>query len=279
MFALLGFPEVEFRALLDDRPAMRDEMLEHPLEGQRLRHAVDESKHVVVEGRLKLCVFVEIVQDGLRVRRALELDDDADIVRGLVPQVADALELLFVHQIRDARDEVRFVHAERDGGDDDARVFFTIIDYLGLAPHDDRPLAVRVCMLDVGLTERDAAERKIGTLYVAKQVFGRSLWVVYKMYGRAYDFAQVMRRDVGRHAHRDAKRAVEEEVRDGGRQYGRLLFRTVVVRDPVHRLFFKIGEEFLGKPRHLRFRIAVGSSGVPVDRTEVALPKHERVAG
>src|SRR3546814_9085706 len=43
-------------------------------------------------------------------------------------------------------------------------------------------------------------------------------------------FAQVMRRDIGRHADRDAARAVDQQVGEAGGQNLRLAFRSVVVR-------------------------------------------------
>ena len=58
---------------------------------QRLRPAVDQRQHDDAEGGLQLRVLVELVQDDLRLRVALELDDDAHAVAvGLVAQVGDA---------------------------------------------------------------------------------------------------------------------------------------------------------------------------------------------
>jgi hypothetical protein len=106
VLALLCLAEVELRAALHHLAAVLDEVLEHALERERLRHAVHEREHVVVEGALELGVLVEIIQNGLRMRRALELDDDADVGGRFVAQVADALELLLLHEVGDARDEL-----------------------------------------------------------------------------------------------------------------------------------------------------------------------------
>ena len=137
VLALFRFRQVELRALRDDLFAERDEVFEERLERKRLRHAVDERDDVVVEGLFELRVLVEIVEDGLRVRVVLELDDDADVLGALVAQVADAFELLFVHQVGDFCEKVDFVDAERDGSDDDLVVALFALDNFGVAAHDD----------------------------------------------------------------------------------------------------------------------------------------------
>ena len=60
------------------------------------------------------------------------------------------------------------------------------------------------------------------------------------------DFAQVVRRDVGRHADRDAGRAVDQQVRDLGRQDRRLLFLAVVVRLEVDGFLVDVGQQLAG---------------------------------
>jgi len=89
---------------------------------------------------------------------------------------------------------------------------------------------------------------------------------------------QVVRRDVGRHAHGDAGGAVHEQVRDTRGQHRRLELLAVVVRPEVDRLAFDVGEQLRGELLEAAFRIAVGRRRVAVDRAEVALPVDQRVA-
>ena len=75
--ALLGLAQLELRAADDDR-ALELEVVAQELEQrQRLRHAVDERDRVVAERRLQRGVLEELVEDDLRDRLALQLDDDA----------------------------------------------------------------------------------------------------------------------------------------------------------------------------------------------------------
>src|SRR3989344_7689457 len=112
------------------------------------------------------------------MRRALHLHHDADVRGGFVAQVANALKLLLLHQVLDARDEFALVHAIRDRGDDDATAFTSsrlpagrqVINNLRLPSHDDRTLAAPVRVLDVRLIERDTPEREIGTFDELEEV-------------------------------------------------------------------------------------------------------------
>ena len=96
--------------------------------------------------------------------------------------------------------------------------------------------------------------------------------------GRGGDLAQVVRRDVGGHAHGDAGRAVDEQVGQLGRQHRRLLARAVVVLDEVDRLLVDVGQQLGGDGGHARLGVAHGGRRVAVDGAEVALAVDERVA-
>ena len=93
------------------------------------------------------------------------------------------------------------------------------------------------------------------------------------------DLAQVVRRNVGRHADRDAGRAVEQHVRHARRQPRRLLLRAVVVRREIDRALAELGEQQLGDRRQLRFGVAHRRERFRiVGRTEVALAVDQRIA-
>ena len=65
-------------------------------------------------------VLVELVEHDLMLRAALELDDDAHAVAvGLVANIGDVVDDLFVDQLGDALDQVGLVYLVRDLGDDD----------------------------------------------------------------------------------------------------------------------------------------------------------------
>ena len=59
---------------------VRDVVLEHRLEAQHLRPSVDDGEHQRAERHLQLGVLVQVVEDGMRPRVRLQLDDDAHLV-------------------------------------------------------------------------------------------------------------------------------------------------------------------------------------------------------
>ena len=91
-------------------------------------------------------------------------------------------------------------------------------------------------------------------------------------------FPQVVGRDVGGHAHRDAAGAVDQQVGDLGREHRGLLQPVVEVGLEVDGVLVDVlqhrdrdaGEPGLG--------VAVGGRGVAVDRAEVPLPVDQRIA-
>ncbi len=96
--------------------------------------------------------------------------------------------------------------------------------------------------------------------------------------GRVDHLAQVVRRDVGRHADGDAGRAVDQQVGEARRQDGRLGLLVVVVRLEVDRLLVDVGQQLAADLFHPAFGVAISGGRVAVDRAEVPLAVDERVA-
>ncbi len=93
--ALLGAAQLVLRAAHDDLALVVDVVADHLAQRQRARHVVDQRDHVDAERGLQRRVLVELVEDDLRDRVALELDHDPHPVAvGLVAQVGDLGDLL-----------------------------------------------------------------------------------------------------------------------------------------------------------------------------------------
>ena len=86
-----------------------------------------------------------------------------------------------------------------------------------------------------------------------------------------------MGRNVGGHTHGDARRSVDQQIGDPGRQHRWYLLGAVVVVDEIDRFLVEISEQGVGDFRHANFGIAHGGGRVAVDRSKVALPVYEGV--
>ena len=249
---------------------------------ERAGHVVDEGDHVHPERGLHRGVLVQLVEDDLRDRVALELDHEAHAtpVR-LVPDVGDLRDLLVVDEVGDLLDQAAVpALADLEGqlGDDDRLLALTdrLDVSLGLHPHPPAPGGVRVT--DALATEDRARRREVGALDVAHQALDVDLRIVDVGDRGGDDLAQVVRRDIGGHAHGDARTAVDEQVREAGREHDRLLARPVVGGREVHRLRVDVPQHLGGQALEARLGVAHGGRAPAVDVAEVAVAVDQRVA-
>ena len=209
----------------------------------------------------------------------LEFEHDPHVVRGLVAHVHDLRELSAADQFGDFFDELRLVDRVRQRGDDDLPLAARPRLHLPLPAQFDRAVAFFVDGAQLALGRQNfPARRKIRALDVAQQAGGRDARVVDHRQQRPHHLAEVVRRDVGRHADGDAARAVEQQLRNRGRQHDRLVERGVVIRPIRNRGAGEVAEQFVGQRRQLGLGIAHGRGAVAVQRAEVPFALHERVA-
>ena len=137
----------------------------------------------------------------------------------------------------------------------------------------------RVVGLDDALDAVDHARgREVRARHELDQVRDRERRVRQQREARVDDLAQIVRRDVRRHADRDTGAAVDEQVRDPRGQHGRLALALVVVRREIDRLLVDVGQQLLRDAGHAHFGVAHGRRRIAVDRAEVALAVDEQVA-
>ena len=110
------------------------------------------------------------------------------------------------------------------------------------------------------------------------QLLDRAMRVRQQVQAGVDHLAEVVRRDIGGHADRDARGAVDQQVRHACRQHARLELLAVVVRREVDRLALDVGQQLGGDLVEPAFGVAVGRGRVAVDRAEVALAVDQRVA-
>ena len=147
-----------------------------------------------------------------------------------------------------------------------------------LAAHDDGAAAGAIGGMGSRAADDDAAGREIRGRHELHQLFDGDLWVVDIGDAGVDDLAEIMRRDVGRHADRDAAAAVDQQVWKPRRKDLRLLHRLVVIGLEVDRVLVDVVEQRLGNPRQARLGVALGRRRVAVHRAEIALAVDQRQA-
>ena len=275
-------PQLELRAPRDDLALEVEVVADELEERQRPRHAVDERDGVVAERRLERRVLEELVQRDLRHRLALQLDLDAHAgLVGVVLEVGDLGDHLLAHEVGDLRDHAAvaaLLHAVRELGDDDRVLPSAQLLDVRAGAHDDPAAAGSVRVADARPADDDGAGREVRALDELHEVLDARGRLVDERDDRVDRLGEVVRRDVRGHSDRDARRSVDEQVREAGRKHLRLAARLVVVRAEVDRVRVDVAEHLRRELREPALGVALGGRRVVVDRAEVPLPVDERVA-
>ena len=224
-------------------------------------------------------MLVEVVEDDLGLFTALQVKNDAHAVAvALVTNVGDAFDLLIVDEVGGVLDEARLVDLIRDLGDDDGLAVFDGV--LELRAGADRHVATArvVGSEDTFVTADEAAGREVGALNDLREVFECRRRLLDQVDGGVDQLSQIVRRDVGRHADRDAVGSVDQQIRSARRQAFRFIRRVIVVRAEAHRVLVELVEQFFREGGETRLGVAHGRRRVVVDRSEIALSVHQRIA-
>ncbi len=231
-----------------------------------------------MEGQLKRGVLVQVRNHKRRIRPRLQLQHYAHVVGGFVAHVHQHGKLLGQNDLGNTLHQARLGYVVRDGGDDDLLTAPLGLLDLPLAAHAHGALAgfVDLTQLFPGIDDL-AAGRKIGTLDVPEQIFALQLAIVDQGHGGLAHLAQVVGRDVGGHAYRDAGAAVGEQVRNARGQHQGLLRGAVEVGPEIHRALLDLVEQLSRQRRQACLGVAVGGRCIAVERSEIAVPVHQPV--
>ena len=245
----------------DDLLAERDKGDDDVAQGHLLGPAAVQRQHVDAEAGLQRGVAVELVQHDVGIGVALQFDDEAHAVAvALVAHVGDALDELLADAFGDALLQLRLVHLIRHLGEDDRlAVLADLLDVVSWRAarsrraRSGRRRAVPARPMMMPPVGKSGA----GTYSISSSIGDRR--VVEIGAAGVDDLAEIVRRDVGRHADRDALRAVDQQVREAGRQDLRLALGLVVIGLEIDRVLVEIVEQ----RRRRRARAAPRCSGRP----------------
>ena len=282
--ARLRFPQVVLGAAPDHVAPELDEPVDEIEQRQFPRAAVGDRQGDDAERRLQCRVLVQVVEQHLRHFAAAQLDHDAHAVAvGLVAQVGNALDHLVTDQLRDFLEQPGLVDLIGDFTDDNRLpLALAALLYRRARTEGDGSAAGVVRLRDTRAADDEPTGREIGTGHQPEQLDllleARRIGMFRHPDGAVDHLAQVVRRDVGRHADRDPGRAVHQQVWERRRQHRRLGGRFVVVRDEVDRVLVEIGHQLVGHRLQPRFRVAHRRGRIAVHRAEVSLAVHQGIA-
>ncbi len=275
---LLGFAQQVTGPSQDDLAAVLDVADHRVLQIKEAWAAMIDREHVDRKGRLERSVFVEIVENDLGTRVALEINDDAGVFIGLIAHRADLGKDLCIRKFRDALDESGTVHCVGNLGDDDLLAALGVFEDAGTSTHFDTASSGAGIVVDAAIPEEcSTSGREIGAFHIAEELFNRNVRIIDRGTNAVDDFPEVVGRQVRCHAHSDPGAAVDEQIRKSGREHNRLALGFVVVRDVVDRVLLHVGHEDMTEVSETGFGVTHRSRRIAFNRSEVPLPINEDV--
>jgi len=99
-----------------------------------------------------------------------------------------------------------------------------------------------------------------------------------EMQRRIAKLGDIVRRYAGRHADRNACRAIGKKLREGARQNDRFAVLAVISVAEIDRILVDPVQQQRRDFRHPRFGVSHGGGVIAVHIAEIALPVHQRIA-
>ena len=280
MLTILGLLEFEEGPPHHHLAAVLDKEFKHPLQAQHLGATVHDREQDDAEAVLERGPLVELVSDHRRIGVALELDNDphALAVR-LVAKIGNALDLFLVHHLGYLLDDAGLGDLVGNLGDDQGGLFGPGVGLdQDAPPHLDDAPPFTVGLQNALAAVDEASRGEVGAGHVAHKLAKLDVGLVNSRHQGVGDFAEVMGRYLGGHAHGDAVTAVDEQVRQpGGKDLG-LDGGAVEVWREIDGVLVDIGQHVHAYLGEARLGVTVGRGGVTVDGPEVALSVDQGIA-
>ena len=163
------------------------------------------------------------------------------------------------------------------GEDDGAAIAFSFLNLMPRALHDGA-LAITIGRTCAASAEYERTCWKIGGRDDFDKFVDGDVGIVDIGQACLDYFAQIMRRDVGRHADGNTARAIDQQVRETSGQNLRLFTAAVIIGLEINRVLIKIIQKRVGDLVQPRLGVAHRCWRIGVHRTEVALTIDQRHA-
>ena len=176
----------------------------------------------------------------------------------------DAFDAFFARSLGNPLDHGGFVHLIGDFVDDDGKAVFA--DFLDprFGAYDNGAAPLQIGFARAGMAQHDATRREIRSRYIFNQLLGGQVRLFDQRQRGIYHFAQIMRRNIGRHADSDAARAIDQHVWKARRQDGWLFLLAVIVVLKIDGIFVDVGQQERGRFVHAHLGITHGGGVIAV---------------
>ena len=193
-------------------------------------------------------MLVQIVQNHFRHFTALEINHQTHTrLVAFVLDVADALNLLLVNELGHALLKCLFINLIRQFIHDDG-LALTLVDVfeMALCTHHDSAPSRAIAIFHTIDSINNSARGKVWCWDDFHQFINGCLRMFEQMQAGIHHFIQVVRGNVGGHAHCNATGAVDQQVGQAGWHDQWFLLAAIVVGAEVNRFLVQICQQFVG---------------------------------
>ena len=269
--------KLEYRPARHHLAAVAHERIEHFANPEQPGLPVDQRDEVDAEHRLHRGEPIQVVQHDLGILAAAQLDDDAhSFLVGFVAQRRNSFDSLLLHELRDFLQQPGLVDLIRKLGDDDS-FLGSSVNRLESGPraYVDAAAPGAVCIVNPGSSADDSRGWKVRTGNDLNDFVDTDFGLVEQRDTGVDHLAEIVGWNVGGHADRDSRRAIDQQVREPRGEHRGLDLGAVVVGGKVDRFLVDVGEKLVRGLPHAHFGIPHRGGGVAIHGTEVALTVDE----
>ena len=148
--------------------------------------------------------------------------------------------------------------------------------YLRFGAHDDLPAPGGVGGAYALAPHNRGAGGEVRARDMFHQVVNGGVGVIYQVNDRVADLGRVVRRDVGSHSHRDARRAVYHQIGQARGQHDGFAQRAVEVVYEIDGVLVDVDQHLFGDRAQPCLGVAHRGGRVVVHAAEIALPVNQR---
>ena len=268
----------EFATTANHHTAMIHPHLKHFLQAHGVRATVDQRHVINGEIVLQRRVLEQLRQYGVRIEAGFDFNDKASAVMTVrqVYRAGNTLQLAILHTLGNTFQHTFRTYHERQFRYDNCLLTSGYVFNMRHRTRGQRATTGLVGLANALASHDHATARPIRAGNIAHKLFQCDVRMMHQMFGCGNHFAQIVRRHICGHADGDAGAAIDEQIRDRGRQNGWLLQLVVVVRCEIHCIFGDIrvhakrglGHASLGVTRCCRTIIKGSEITVAVDQRQ-----------
>ena len=229
----------EFATTANHHTAMVHPHLKHFLQAHGVWATVDQRHVIDGEIVLQRRVLEQLRQYGVRVEAGFDFNDKTSAVMAVrqVDCAGNTLQLAILYTLGNTFQHTFRADHERQFRYDNCLLTSGYVFNMRHRTRGQRATTGLVGLANALTSHNHATARPIRTWNIAHKLFQRGVRMMHQMFGCGNHFAQIVRRHICGHANGDAGTAIDEQIRDRGRQNGWLLQLVVVVRCEIHCIF------------------------------------------